>query len=82
MCDRLKAEREKKGLSQMELSLESDVSQGMITYIENKKRTPTLNTILKLCAALKIEPQVLFPKSEVDRIAAKRTVLDLIEHFM
>jgi transcriptional regulator with XRE-family HTH domain len=82
VCQRLKKEREKANYSQMELSLESGVSQNMITYIETGKRTPTLTTILKLCNALKIEPGTLFPKTDAEKENAKSTVIDLIEKYM
>ncbi|MCI6185867.1 MAG: helix-turn-helix domain-containing protein [Spirochaetia bacterium] len=82
VCNQLKIEREKKNLSQLELSFESGVSQNMITYIENCKRTPTLSTILKLCNALKINPSVLFPQGEIEKDSAKRIVIELIERFM
>ena len=79
---RLRQEREKHGLSQMELALESGVSQNMITYIETGKRTPTIKTILKLCNTMHIDPASLFPRSDDDKLTAKRTVLDLIERYM
>lgn len=82
ICTKLKKEREKHNLSQMELSYESGVSQNMITYIETGKRTPTINTILKLCNAMKISPALLFPKEISDRQEAKLTVLELVEKFM
>ncbi|MCR4736306.1 MAG: helix-turn-helix domain-containing protein [Treponema sp.] len=79
---RLRQEREKANLSQMELSLESGVSQNMITYIENGKRTPTVNTLLKLCNALNISPAVLFPSDDIDKQNAKETIIELIQRFM
>ena len=84
---RLKSEREKQNISQLELSYASGVSQNMITYIENGKRTPTLHTILKLCNALQINPSVLFVDASAEtgdsqRQQAKETVLDLIRRFM
>lgn len=79
---RLRQEREKRGLSQMELALESGVSQNMITYIETGKRTPTIKTILKLCNTMRIDPASLFPQSDDDKLTTKRTVLDLIERYM
>lgn len=79
---RLRQEREKINLSQMELSLESGVSQNMITYIENGKRTPTVNTLIKLCNAMKISPAILFPSNDIDRQNAKETVIDLVQRFM
>lgn len=82
ICAQLKKERENHNLSQMELSYESGVSQNMITYIETGKRTPTINTILKLCNAMKVSPAVLFPKDISDKQEAKSTVLALIEKYM
>ena len=82
VCAQLKKQREKHNLSQMELSYESGVFQNMITYIETGKRTPTINTILKLCTAMKISPSLLFPKNISDRQEAKLTVLELVEKFM
>ena len=82
VCKRLREEREKSNFSQMELSLESGISQNMITYIENGKRTPTITTVLKLCNALKISPAVLFPSADNDKQKAKEMIIDLIQRFM
>lgn len=79
---RLKEEREKLHLSQMELSYESGVSQNMITYIETGKRTPTLSTILKLCSAMDLNPSLLFPQNTSDKKEAKKIILDLIQQYM
>ena len=84
---KLKREREKQNISQLELSYSSGVSQNMITYIENGKRTPTIHTILKLCNALKINPSALFievniSSSDMEKEKAKLTVLDLIDQYM
>ena len=79
---RLRQEREKLNLSQMELSLESGVSQNMITYIENGKRTPTVNTLIKLCNAMNITPAILFPSNDTDRQNAKDTIIELVQRFM
>ena len=79
---RLRQECEKAHLSQMELSLESDVSQNMITYIENGKRTPTVSTLIKLCNTMHIGPSVLFPAPDDDRQNAKETIIGLVQRFM
>ncbi len=79
---RLKQEREKCQMSQLELSLESGVSQNMITYIENGKRTPSITTILKLCDAMKISPSVLFFSAEDEKLTAKKLILDLVQRYM
>ena len=80
--ERLKEARKRAGLTQLELSLQSGVSQNMITYIETGKRTPTLTTLLKLCNALNITPAILFADSSEDIKSAKATVIDLINRYM
>ena len=83
VCRRLKQERERLGYSQMTLAYESGVSQNMITYIETGKRTPTLNTLLKLCAAMKIDPSVLFPQTaSLSKDEAKKTIINMIELYL
>ena len=80
--ERLRQEREKLHLSQLELSLEAGVSQNMIAYIEKGKRTPSITTVLKLCNAMKIDPSVLFLKHDAEKEQAKQTVLEIIQKFM
>lgn len=79
---RLREEREKKHMSQLNLSLESGVSQNMIAYIEKGKRTPTLRTLLKLCLALKIHPSILFMNDDEEKDNAKKKVMELIQKYM
>ena len=78
--ERLKAERERQKLSQLELSYRSGVSQNMIAYIEGGKRIPTLSTVLKLCNALNINPSVLFSYDDNERMAIKSKLIELINH--
>lgn len=82
VLNRLKEAREKAQLSQLELSYRSGVSQNMITYIETGKRTPTLNTLLKLCNALNITPAILFADSSDEIIQAKAKVIELVNRYM
>ena len=79
---RLKEERERAQLSQLELSLRSGVSQNMITYVETGKRTPTLTTILKLCSAMGINPAVLFADSQQEVKEARAKVIELVNRYM
>ena len=83
VCRRLRQERERLGYSQMTLAYESGVSQNMITYIETGKRTPTLNTLLKLCTAMKIDPSVLFAQTaNLSKDEAKKTIINMIELYL
>ncbi len=75
---RLKHEREKQKLSQLELAFKSNVSQNMIAYIETGKRTPTLSTLIKLCNALNINPSVLFAEEDEQRESIKNNIIALV----
>ena len=80
--ERLRQERKKSKLSQLELAVESGVSKNMIAYIETGKRTPTINTVIKLCNAMNISPAILFSVSDDDKEKAKQQVLTLIQRYM
>jgi len=81
-AERLREEREKFNISQMDLSLKAGLSQNEVNYIETGKRTPTLNTILSICNVLKINPAVLFEKQDEERKEARETVINLVSRFM
>lgn len=82
VLNRLKAYREEKKLSQLELSLISGVSQNMITYIETGKRMPTLRTIIKLCDALKISPAKLFEEENSEKEKFKQSLIEAIQKYI
>lgn len=52
LVDKLKEARQKKNLSQRDLSLLSGVAQEMISRIENGRIAPTVETIGRLAKAL------------------------------
>jgi len=81
IVQRLRSEREKQRISQLDLSLKAGLSQNQVNYIENGKRTPTLNTILCLCRVLEINPAVLFEPDEAKRLEAREIVCRLISQF-
>jgi putative repressor protein len=58
---KIKAIREKKGISQEELSKLSGVSRSLIAELEgNAKYSPTVNTLRKIADALNVKVQALF----------------------
>lgn len=81
--ERLKEARKRAGLTQLELSLQSGVSQNMIAYIESGKRSPALKTVLKLCNALGVKLSDLLPEengaSDITRKQIKAEILSLLE---
>jgi len=82
VIQRLRDEREKKGISQMDLSFKAGLSQNQVNYIETGKRTPNLYTILSICKALEINPAVLFESSGTERQQARETIIRLVSQFL
>jgi transcriptional regulator with XRE-family HTH domain len=75
---RLKEEREKAKISQMELSYASDLSPNQVNYIETGQRTPNLHTLLQICNALNINPAVLFLPPDKEKIKMKKNIIELV----
>lgn len=63
IIDRIKSIRINKGISQIELSLRSNLSQSFIANIEKGKKQPSVFTLLKIADALEVNPQDFFPES-------------------
>jgi transcriptional regulator with XRE-family HTH domain len=82
IAERLREEREKLRVSQMDLSFEAGLSQNQVNYIETGKRTPNLYTILSICNALQINPSVLFEQQDAEKKEARETVINLVSRFM
>jgi transcriptional regulator with XRE-family HTH domain len=79
---RLKQEREKVRISQMELSFLAGLSQNQVFCIETGRRVPNLYTILKICNALHISPSILFGSENEERSQAKETIINLITKYI
>ena len=79
---RLREEREKQRISQMDLSLNAGLSQNQVNYIETGKRTPNLHTILRICMSLGISPAVLFEDEHTERRKARETIIKLVSRYM
>ena len=79
---RLREEREKLRISQMDLSFKAGLSQNQVNYIETGKRTPTLYTFLSVCKALQISPAVLFRSEDKEQDKARETIIQLVSRFM
>jgi transcriptional regulator with XRE-family HTH domain len=62
VIDKIKSIRIKKGISQMELSLRSNLSQSFIANIEKGKKQPSVITLMRIADALEVNPQDFFPE--------------------
>jgi len=63
IIDRIKAIRVKKGISQMDLSLRSNLSQSFIANLEKGKKQPSVLTLIRIADALNVNPQDFFSES-------------------
>lgn len=61
----------KKGISQENLGFEASLHRTYISLIERGLKSPTINTVVRLCAALEIAPDE-FLKHVMQRVAGKR----------
>jgi len=63
IIEKIKITRIKKGISQMELSLRSNLSQSFLANIEKGKKQPSVLTLIKIAEALNVNPQDFFPEN-------------------
>ena len=82
IAKRLREEREKQRISQMDLSFKAGLSQNQVNYIETGKRTPNLYSLLSICRALDISPAVLFDSQDSEQQEARETIIRLVSRFM
>ena len=79
---RIREERQKLRLSQIDLSFRAGLSQNQVFCIETGKRIPNLYTLLRICSALGLSPAELFSPPEEEKAKAKNTVLELVTRYM
>lgn len=79
VATRIQEERLARKLSQMELALEAEISQGYLAMVESHQKIPTITTIFKLAKALNINPSDLFEKQVIDRQEMKNQIINLIQ---
>jgi transcriptional regulator with XRE-family HTH domain len=58
--------RQERNLSQEALALEADLQRNYISLIERGINQPTITTIFKLAAALKVQPSEMISKVELE----------------
>lgn len=79
---RLREERQKANLSQIELSFAAGLSQNQVNCIESGRSIPNLYTVIKLCDALNIRPEILFTPSDTKREKIRNEIINLIKTYL
>ena len=82
VLSRIKEERQKANMSQIELSFAAGLSQNQVNCIESGRNIPNLCTLIKICNALKIRPEILFSKSDEEREKARNEIISLIKRYI
>ena len=62
----IRAIRKQKNISQMELCLRANMSQGFLTNIETGKKEPSAMTLIRIAEALEVSPREFFPESTTE----------------
>ena len=65
MARRLRRFRHQSGLTQEELAARAGLNRNYIGMIEREENSPTVDTLEKLAAVLKIEPHLFFVDDEL-----------------
>ena len=58
--------RKQKNISQMELCLRANMSQGFLTNIETGKKEPSAMTLIRIAEALEVSPREFFPENTTE----------------
>jgi transcriptional regulator with XRE-family HTH domain len=62
--DFLREAREKAGLSQEQLAFRAGVDRTYVSQLENDKKSPTVQTLFRLCGAMKASPATVIARLE------------------
>lgn len=70
----LRQERERRGLSMNLVAERAGLSQQMVSYVERGMRNPTLETLLRISAAMEINLSEILNQAMIEtrKVAAKR----------
>lgn len=71
----MKYYREQRKLSQSELAIQANSSNGMIGNIESGKAKPSFDNIIKIAAALQIHPADLFLRNASTTVSNTKNLL-------
>lgn len=82
VLSRIKEERIKANMSQIELSFAAGLSQNQINCIETGRNIPNLYTLIKICNALNIKPESLFSTPDKEKEDARNQIISLIKKYI
>jgi len=79
VINRIKEIRTQKSVSQLELSVKSNLSQSFLANIEKGKKQPSVLTLLRIASALNVSPKAFLPENEnISKDDLKDTIISLV----
>jgi transcriptional regulator with XRE-family HTH domain len=76
---RIKEIRKQKSMSQLELSVESNLSLSFLASVEKGKKQPSVLTLLRIASALDVNPKIFFPETvNGSKEETKNAIIDLV----
>ena len=76
---RIKEIRHEKSISQLELSVKSNMSPSFLASVEKGKKQPSVRTLLRIANALEVNPRVFFPELvKKPKNEIKETIINLV----
>ena len=76
---RIRDERKKQNLSQMQLAAKADIAQSFYSGIESLQNVPTLTTLYKIAQALGISANKLLEDINLDKEERKNMIIELLK---
>lgn len=71
--------RLRNNMSQLELSINSNLSQSFLASVEKGKKQPSVLTLLRIASALNVSPRDFFPEHEKkSKDEIKDIIIDLV----
>ena len=79
VVERIRIIRMRKSMSQLELSLQANLSQSFLACVESGKKQPSVMTLLRIANALKVSPALFFSDEEnASREDVKDRIIELV----
>jgi len=72
---KIKDIRLQQSMSQLELSVKSNLSQSFLASVENGKKQPSVLTLLRIANALNVSPKSFFPENEDKSTNEKKDII-------
>lgn len=72
LAERIRYLRRLRDMTQSDLAKKSGISQSTVAQIEKDKIDPSIKTLRQICAALEVDPAVLFARDDVHVFVMER----------